>query len=312
MSGVGSFTIIVIPLLSGPALEACLQRLSKILQLDRVECLVVLADGEDAGDISTWRRRYPTVRFLSASQPAVPLRRRQGVEAAHGEFVALIEDTSCPGPGWYEALSEGFDKPEVAAVCGPVEVSRTLPSRFQALGYTEYGRFHPCHMVRGKGPARTEDALRPARRLPGNNLAYRRAPLLEALLGSNGGLFEADVNERLRSQGFQLLMHPTMLVTYCGADHHGARLSTRFQHGRLYAARRSAGRSWLVRLTLLAKSVTLPVILPARALSTVFRALPLSSIPRVALWIGLLEGAWALGEAVGYLAGEGNALESWR
>ena len=107
-------------------------------------------------------------------------------------------------------------------------------------------------------------------------------------------------------------MHPSMLVTYCRIDRHGARLSTRLQHGRLYAARRSAGRSWLVRLALLAKSVTLPVILPARALSTVFRALPLSSIPRVALWIGLLEGAWALGEAVGYLAGEGNALESWR
>jgi hypothetical protein len=32
----------------------------------------------------------------------------------------------------------------------------------------------------------------------------------------------------------------------------------------------------------------------------------------VALWILLLETAWAIGEAVGYLTGSGRSLEAWR
>jgi hypothetical protein len=33
---------------------------------------------------------------------------------------------------------------------------------------------------------------------------------------------------------------------------------------------------------------------------------------RVLFWIALMESAWALGEAIGGLAGEGKSMNAWR
>jgi hypothetical protein len=56
----------------------------------------------------------------------------------------------------------------------------------------------------------------------------------------------------------------------------------------------------------------LPLLLTARAWRSMARVVRPAAWPGVAAWILLLETAWAVGEAVGYIAGSGQSLEAWR
>lgn len=305
MADLSKLTVIVIPLVGGRVLEACLRSLAP----GRAECIVVLPATDDWPLPSG--ASCAAIRCIRTERSSVPLRRQIGVEAANGDIVALIEDTSVAAPGWCEAVCAAFDDPDVAGAGGPIDISRGLPGRFQALGCSEYGRFHPRRFPRLVTAPSKSGGLKPVRRLPGNNLAYRRTPLLELLRKSDQGLFETDVNEGLCAQGLDLVLQPTMSVSYAAIDLHGAKLSTRFQHGRLYAGRRAVGRSWHARAAAFAKSLLLPPVLSGRALHNALFAIRPVDLPKVVPWILAMESAWAFGEAVGCLAGEGRGMESW-
>lgn len=303
MSGPASLSVVVIPLIGGMALDRCLTRLAA----DRAERIVVLPLGEK-GPLQT--NLHHGVRFISADRTSVPWRRQVGVEASGGDIVAIIEDTSVPSPGWCEAVRAAFTDPAVGGAGGPVFVSPAIGPRFQALGCSEYGRFHPRRLagLAAAGPG----GLTTVQHLPGNNLAYRRALLLEALSGSQRGLFEIEIDDRLRTQGAKLVLQPGMAVEYAACDAHGARLSTRFRHGRLYAGRLVAGRGWPQRAAAFTKSLLLPPILAGRALRSAASVLPPAGAIKAAPWICAMEAAWAAGEAVGSLTGEGHSENWWQ
>ncbi|MEO8159167.1 MAG: glycosyltransferase [Betaproteobacteria bacterium] len=299
-------SVILIALAGGEALAACLRRIAP--WHDR--CQVML--GEDMEDVATWQARLPGVRFAEGRGQTVPVRRQRGVEAVHGQVVALLEDTSLPEPGWLEAMCEAFANASVAAAGGPVRIDSALGARYRALACTEYGRFHPDrfqHLTQGAPDA---GGTQPVSRLPGNNLAYRREHLLEILKGCEDGLFEGEVNEVLKARGYALAFQPRMAVVYAAADPHGARLGTRMQHGRLYAGQRVTGRSYRARLAWFAGSLLLPVVLSARGLASMTRAIKPAAWPETAFWICLMETAWAIGESVGYLVGAGRSVKAWR
>lgn len=299
-------SIILVALAGGEALEACLHRMTPW----HGRCHVML--GEDMEDVATWQARFPAVRFVESRGLPVPVRRQRGVEAVLSPVVALLEDTSLPDPGWLQAICDAFANDNVAAAAGPVRIDPALGGRYQALACTEYGRFHPDrfpHLALGAPDAGGTQAVS---RLPGNNLAYRRARLLEVLQGSDHGLFEGEVNEILKARGFSLAFQPQMAVLYAAADSHGARLGTRMLHGRLYAGQRVAGRSYSTRLAWFAGSLVLPAVLSARSLAGMTRAVKPAAWPKTAFWICLMECAWAIGESVGYLAGTGRSMEAWR
>ncbi|MFZ5610043.1 MAG: hypothetical protein ACOY99_10585 [Pseudomonadota bacterium] len=292
-----ALTIVVIPLIGGEALARCLASLAPI----EAERIAVMP--RRMGALAPWRQRFPAVAFAAVDDAPVPALRAQGGAMARGALIAFIEDSSKPGPQWREALIAAFADPQVAAASGPVMVSPRLPARHQALGFSEYGRF---------GPRPGDLKTAAAERLPGNHLAYRRAPLMAALKAQPQGLFEADINAWLRAQGYRLAFHPAMAATYDEADHHGARLATRLRHGRLFAARRVAGLSRRARAAWLVKSLALPFLLSGRALRAAMGRSSWPDLARAAWWICLMESAWAVGESIGYLAGEGRSLESWR
>jgi hypothetical protein len=263
----------------------------------------------------TWAQRFPTVVFVDGGGRPVPLRRQQGVELAQGALVALLEDTTRPDAGWCEAVYAALADPSVAAASGPVRISTMLPSRDQALAWSEYGEFHAGRQQRliprvSRNPISRAPVDR--LRVAGNNMAFRRAQLLGVLTRGVGGLVEGRVCEMLRERGLALIYHPAMSVTYAAPNRHGAGLGTRLQHGRFYAATQAEGRGWPHRLVLVAKSTLLPVVLSARTLSSMVGAVQPAAMPAIGLWVCLLEGAWALGEAVGAIAGAGNSLEAWR
>lgn len=296
--------IVIVALVGGEALAACLQRLTPW----QGRCHVVLhADHE----VASWQARFSEAHFLAGEGQPVPLRRQRGVMATQGAFVALLEDTTLPEPGWLEAACDAFANAHIAAVAGPIHIEPNLPGRFQALACTEYGRYHAALFPRlSLGEA--SGGIQKVSRLPGNNLAYRRAVLVEILAGGTRGLIEGEVNEVLKSQGQWLAYQPRMAACYAAADRHGASLGTRMQHGRLYASQRAAGQGLVGKLVLFAKALLLPAVLSARGLGSMLRAVKPSAWPSTALWIVLMESAWAWGEAFGSIAGPGRSMEAWR
>ena len=81
-------TVVVVPLLGGDDLGACLD----LLPLGGVECIVVLR-GDMAAQGTALARRYSAVRFLDAGDRPVPLRRRLGVEAARAHSGAQAQSS---------------------------------------------------------------------------------------------------------------------------------------------------------------------------------------------------------------------------
>lgn len=300
------YTIVIISIVGGNALISCLEGLAPW----HGQCHVILGSNDTNQD--TWQIRFPHVRFSDGRGMSVPRKRQRGVEESQTRIVAILEDTSLPEAGWVDAIVEAFKDDKVAAVAGPVRIDPALNGRYLALGCTEYGRYHPdlfprLALVRD-GPNR----LRPVSLLPGNNLAYRRSRVLDALKNCEHGLIEGEVNEILKSRGFSLAFHPSMAVLYTAVDVHGGCLKTRVQHGRLYAGQRVTGKPSLTRLRSVARSLLLPAVLSARTLLRMRYVVKPSAWITTACWILLFESAWALGEGTGYLRGIGRSMDDWR
>ncbi len=298
-------SVVVIPLIGQDALASCLDR----LPLDTVECIVVLR--ENMRVASLWERRYPSVIFLGAANEPVPVRRQRGVGIATGDVVGLLEDTSWPDEGWCAAARSAFADGQTAAAGGPVRIATTLPSRYQALGWSEYGAFAADRDRQSSLIDSGEGAIT-ASRVPGNNMAFRRRELIEVLREEQNGLLEGPVCAKLRAQGRRILFQPGMRVTFSACDRHNASLTTRLHHGRIYAAAQVHGRARLLRFAYFAKATLLPIVLTARAMAAMTRSgRPSARLP-VLIWLGLMESAWALGEAIGALTGAGKSMNEWR
>jgi hypothetical protein len=268
-------SVVVVPLAAGEALRRLRAALASPGMLPAgAEVLVV-----DSGD-------------------TVPGRRALGVRRSCGELVALLEDTVLPDPGWGHALVElHAAHPDAAAIGGTLRLGPALTPAATALALLDYGRF----LRPGEVSARA-DAL------PGCNLSFKRAALERAGALAAPGLFEAELVPRLPG-GARL--ESALAATLVAADPRGARLASRFQHGRLYAGRRYLRAQWLRRLLHALLAPLLPALFAARALAAARRAgaaLPPS------LWVPLaaFSLAGSAGELVGYLRGPGRAEESWR
>jgi hypothetical protein len=298
-------SVIIVSLVGGEALVEMLQSMQTV----EGEHLVLLDDGKN--NITALQQQFAAVQFISRDELSVPMARKRGVELASGEIVALLEDTSLPAAGWYEAVAAAFAAPNIIAVGGPVALSSKLGGSYLALGCGEYGRFHPDRFSLMAEGEVIDNGLLPVTRLPGNNLAYRREPLMNILCDKEHGLIEGEINEQLKVNGEKLYMLPAMLVTYSMMDVHGARLKTRFNHGRLFAGNRVAGQGWATRISWFVKSLLLPAVLSLRGWSSMAHAVNKLAWPKVILWVFLMETAWAMGESVGYLRGVGSSLEAW-
>jgi hypothetical protein len=301
-----NFSVVVIPLIGQDALANCLDR----LPLEAVECIVVLR--ETMGGARSWQQRYPSVIFRDASHEPVPVRRQIGIEIATGDLVGLLEDTSWANQDWCAAARSALADMHVAAAGGPVLIAGTLPSRCQALGWSEYGAFAPQYLLRQGRNGSSPGAPTAASRVPGNNMAFRRADLIEALRGENNGFLEGSVCARMLASGRRIVLQPRMLVTYSACDRHNAALLTRLHHGRIYAAVQVQHPTRLSRLAHVAKAVLLPIVLTARTLVSMSGSGPLSARLPVFFWLCLMQSAWALGEAIGAVAGAGKSMSEWR
>jgi hypothetical protein len=298
-------TVVVIATHGGRSLEACLTA----LVAQGAACMAMLGAG--TGSAASWRTRFPSVRFVDAAALSVPWRRMRGIATADTELVALLEDSSVPQARWSAAIADAFTAPAVAAVGGPVAIGVGLSHRQQALACCEYGRFHPAAMHRlALGREGERSGAFDVARLPGNNVAYRKAAL-QGVCGEDEPLLETQANAALLAAGGRLQVHPDMAVEYRPEDDRGTRLGERFRHGRLYAGVSAQGASAGRRAWRLLKAFLLPLVLSSRGLRAMRTAVRPAAWWAVGAWVCCMETAWAAGEAVGYLAGPGRTLDAW-
>lgn len=278
-------TIAIVALVEGAPLAACLEACRG--QTNRL--LVVARDGtvrDGAG-----------IEVGASVDTNVPARRQRAAELAQTPLIGFLEDTVLPGFGWAEAAVAALAKDGVGAVGGPVTINKHLPSASRALALTEYGRFGAM------------DAGTAVQALPGCNFAFHRHALLAAL--SAEGLIDNEVFDRLTDAGRHLAWAPEMAVTYSASHQDGARLATRFGHGRLYAGRRLAHAGLAAKFSGAVKALALPPVLLARTLREAGAA-ELRS-PATLAQAAMQHGAWAAGEFTGALFGPppGGAA-AWR
>ncbi|MGH7021500.1 MAG: hypothetical protein ACREEY_16595 [Brevundimonas sp.] len=273
-------TVVVVSLVGGAALAACLAALAH--QAART---VVVGRGAPG-----WPK---------GAEISVPALRLAALLAAKTPYVAFIEDTAVPGPGWRQGLTLALAADGVAAAAGPITISPHLSARGRALGLSEYARFQPNGAEQPKTAA-----------LPGLAFAVVRKAVLPLLNNPAEGLVEGDLARRLAEAGQAVRTSNAMAVCYAADHPHGARLRTRFQHGRLFAGRRFPRGFVGRRLGYAAGTVLLPVVMIRRALRGHPKAL--RAWPGVVLWLCLFSLAWSAGEFTGYLTGSvGDAAESW-
>lgn len=267
----------------------CLEKLEA--QSVREEMEILVMDRREDGTAEAIGRRFPRVTLRSGLVGrSIPDLRWEGMRAAGGEWIAVIEDHCMAPPGWAAEILRLADSP-YGVVGGPVENGSRERILDWAFFLAEYG---PCMPPLREGE--TEG-------VPGNNAAYRREvlPLAEDRWAY---VWESFLQKDLRQKGVRIFLRPALQIYHKKSFGLGEMLEQRFLYSRSFAAMR--GRS-LARAVL---SLALPPVLLFRIVRCLvgkrrnLREFVLG-LPVILLFVA----SWALGEMVGYLAGAGDSLE---
>lgn len=276
-------TVIIVAVAGGEALRACRDK----VRAQTTRHLVVYPDGTIVADSEK--------PIGLAEHCNIPFKRKTAIALAASPLVALIEDTVIPRSGWARAVEAAFENPAVVGCGGPVSISTHLPASSSALALSEFGMFNDR-----KRPGQTSA-------LPGCNFAFRREAVLNA--AGSEGLVDQIIFQRLQGAGGRLEWMPDMRVDFRHADRNGARLATRFHHGRIYASFERKG-GLLDRVGIAAKAVLLPPVLTTRTLR--HACLQHLSLPTLG-WLALQHAAWAAGEFSGAVFGASKkGMNQWR
>lgn len=276
-------------------LPACLGALFDDPAIRRAE--VILADSSAAGVPAFIARDFPDIRLIQADAPlTIPELRGRAIAAARAPVVAVIDPYSVVSRGWIDAVLRAHQECPHPAIGGSVDLHATRRRSIVAwaLFINEYGMFMP--------PVRHGATWI----LPGSNVSYKRAALFDGDRPRYPVFWKTFVNESVHGGG--LLLDPRLAIALLKPIRFGEFLRSRIDHGRCYAGMRSARAGAIERLVRAATAPALPFVFlwrwgrvyvaKRRHLSMLLLTLPHQ---------GLLFGAWALGEFLGYARGPGRS-----
>lgn len=295
-------TLAVVELVGGTSLPATLTQMGQMNGIEAVDFVVICKNGLPAGIDGA---DFPNVRFIEHGGTTIPLRRKRALLEARGSVVGVIEDTVAPSRGWIEAAVSAFSGQgqQICASWGPVDISKHLSSRARALAVVEYGRFAIDSAP--EFPAASEV-------LPGCGFLVRRQVALDLTENHAQGIFEQQLAEALWQADCRIGFDPELSVTYHAEDEYGARLSTRLNHGRLYAGTIARDSTFARRAFGAMRSLLVPLVLAMRGLKMSRRFPPGRSRAGEVMWILLMSLFWGIGEFLGFVFGAGKTIGSWQ
>jgi len=218
-----------------------------------------------------------------------------GIRNATAPIVVFTEDHCYPGTGWAEALVRAHEGPWAAV--GPVVANAN------GDGVVTWADF-----LLGYGPWLDPTPAGPIEYLPGHNSSYKRdvllayEPDLEEWLDA-----ESNLHWDLRARGHGLYLEPAARTHHFNYSLVSAWLPATFFAARTFAARRA--RPWGIgrRLAYALGSPLIPAIRLRRCVRDFRRSRRRPSVLLVLPAITLSLTVIAIGEAMGYLFGAGDA-----
>lgn len=237
------------------------------------------------------------VRWVSASpSTSIPRLRAMAMKVATGRLVAILEDHCNVREDWVELIARASDAGH-PIVGGAVENGCTQRVRDWAAFFCEYSAFLPP-LPGGV-----------VKEITGNNSVYERALLEDLGIALDEEIWESFLHAGLKGAGVQFYCEPQLIVSHAKRFDFWYFWSQRFHYSRSFAAMRSEAWPLWKRMGYALSTALLPPLLllrmarnlaPKAAYHSPFlRALPL---------IVLFTLPWAVGEAVGALAGAGDSL----
>lgn len=163
--------------------------------------VIVVDDGSTDGTAAIVRQY--DVRLIQTENRGLSNARNTGLDAASGEIVAYIDDDAYPDPHWLTYLAATFMRSSHAGVGGP-----NLPP-------PDDGPIAECVARAPGGPVHVLVTDREAEHIPGCNMAFRRAALVE--VGGFDPRFrtagdDVDLCWRIHERGWTLGFHPGAVV----------------------------------------------------------------------------------------------------
>ena len=163
--------------------------------------LIVVSDGS-TDQTAAIAREYP-VNLIATENRGLSSARNTGAEAATGEIVAYTDDDAYPDPHWLTYLAHTFMTTDYAAVGGP------------NIAPPGDGRLAECVAHSPGGPVHVLLNDRDAEHIPGCNMAFRRAALLD--IGGFDPRFrtagdDVDVCWRIQQRGWKIGFNPAAMV----------------------------------------------------------------------------------------------------
>ncbi len=277
----------------GEPIRVCLAAL--VAQCSDRLAEVILADSSTDGTERHVAEAFPMVRLLHFEQPLTLAQLRgHAIAASSGEVVAILDPYSVVDVGWVEAVLQAHLQHQHPVIGGMVdfyEEQRPCLTAW-AIYVNEYGGFAPPL-------AAGEVSI-----LPGSNISYKRGALGDVEHLAREGFWKTFVNWDLGAQGPALWLEPAMAVRLYKPIPFAEFFRSRYDHGRCFAAMRTAHAPRRER----ALRAALAPLLPMVFLWRLWTAIRCKGVYRTRfLQTGVLQAllftSWAWGEFCGYLAG---------
>jgi hypothetical protein len=261
---------------------------------------VIIVDRRD--DLVTARilADYPEATLERCDAGAtLPAMRARALELAQADYIIVTEDHCVPTPTWLADFNRALDEnPQAGAIAGAVDNGVQERRLDWATYLCEYAAFAPP-IVSG-----------PTTNLAGMNVVYRRSAL-HGLPSAEftRGFWETTIHGLILAAGYPLVADNRIVIMHCKRFSFRLFAVQRYVYSRYFGGIRFPRSALLQRAAAAAACVLIPVLMTYRLLKSA-RAKPSIAhhTRRAAPILFVFYVIWAVGEAVGYLFGPGDAL----
>ena len=264
------------------------------------ELLVVYTD-QGSGRIVVGRRLPLGGAPMNVPQPPgrlTPHLWQAGISAATGSIVVLTLAGLVPEAGWLKAHLEAHRTGRWCAVGGPIMPEAASPAGDRAVAISRYSAFllpFEAHEVAD---------------VAADNASYRRDAIDGCRDLLHDGFWEPPVHERMRREGWKLLLDPRAVMAHRHTNSFGSFIRQRLKHGFRFGQDRRGGVStgWMVKYLLLSPLV--PLVLTWRVY-TRMRAKGRSAGEFLVYlpWLLCFNTAWSVAEVAGTILPPGKVQE---
>ena len=301
-------SIVVTIVDGGTALTDCLKALRAQAGNQRMEVLVPY--DHISMETETCIEAFPEVTFVNMGRivdgttprDALELhrfwdiRRAEGIKAAKGRLIGLIEDRGIPNPDWAKTMVDLFDQHHPAAVGGAVD---------NGIDTTWNWAVHFCDFGRYQAPLFSENPDF----LSATNVCYSAKALSAVSDLYADHFYEPKLHGALRENGGSLLLTDApRCVQFRPRISNGKLLAEWYHWGRKYGLIHGGQISTLHRLTRIGAATLLPAVLYFRHLRRELgRKQNMREFLMASPLVFMIGFAWAAGEFIGYFKAKPEA-----